>query len=101
LWVNGFHLIDGWCAAGQGVTVVAPSTTHSEADMREPLEHIVTFCGQCNCGCPELFLDHDADEERRVVITDDFGARIQMSLAQLHDLVSDVKEGALDKLFAS
>jgi hypothetical protein len=66
----------------------------------EPLEHIVTFCGQCNCGCPALFIDNEADEERRVVITDDFGSRIQMSLAQLHVLVSDVKGGALDKLFA-
>jgi hypothetical protein len=45
---------------------------------REPLEHIVTFCGKGDCG-----------------------ARIQLSLAQLHDLVSDVKEGALDKLFVS
>jgi hypothetical protein len=68
---------------------------------RKPLEHIITFCGQCNCGCPELFIDNEADEERMVVITDDFGARILMSLAQLHDLVSDVKEGALDKLFAA
>jgi hypothetical protein len=68
---------------------------------REPLEHVITFCGQCNCGCPELFIDNAADEERRVVITDDFGARIQMSLEQLHVLVSDVKEGALDKLFTA
>lgn len=62
---------------------------------------ITTFCGQCNCGCPELFIDESADEERRVVITDDFGSSIQMSLAQLHVLVSDVKDGALDGLFAS
>lgn len=41
---------------------------------------IATFCGQCDCGCPELYLDERADEDRRVVITDDFGARIQMSL---------------------
>jgi hypothetical protein len=68
---------------------------------RKPLEHIITFCGQCNCGCPELFIDNEADEERTVVITDDFGARIQMNLAQLHDFVSDVKEGALDTLFAA
>jgi hypothetical protein len=68
---------------------------------RARLEHVTTFCGQCNCGCPELFLDHEADEDRRVVVTDDFGARIQMSLAQLHVLVSDVKDGALDRLFAA
>lgn len=65
------------------------------------LQHVATFCGQCNCGCPELFVDHQASEERRVVITDDFGQRIQMSMAQLHALVSDVKDGALDELVAT
>ncbi|HVL82712.1 MAG TPA: hypothetical protein VM367_00230 [Pseudonocardia sp.] len=61
-----------------------------------PLRHIATFCGECNCGCPELFLDEAAAPEKRVVVTDDFGQRIQMSLAQLHDLVADVKGGVLD-----
>ena len=62
------------------------------------LRHIATFCGQCSCGCPELFVDEDAAPERQVIITDDFGQRIQMSLGQLHDLVSDVKAGVLDCL---
>lgn len=70
-----------------------PDTTH--------LRHIATFCGDCSCGCPELFLDETADAERRVVITDDFGQRIQMSLAQLQDLVADVKSGVLDQLVTS
>jgi hypothetical protein len=65
------------------------------------LERIATFCGQCNCGCPELWIDPDSPDEQRVVITDDFGQRIQMSLAQLHALVSDVKDGALDALVAT
>ena len=65
------------------------------------LRHIATFCGECSCGCPQLFLDESAAPERRVVITDDFGQRIQMSLGQLHDLVSDVKSGALDTLVAT
>jgi hypothetical protein len=60
------------------------------------LQHVATFCGQCNCGCPELYLDHDAAPERRIVITDDFGQRIQMSHDQLRDLVADVKSGVLD-----
>jgi hypothetical protein len=64
------------------------------------MEKIATFCGQCSCGCPELWLDHDASEERRVVITDDFGQRVQMSLTQLADLVGDVKDGVLDDLLA-
>lgn len=62
--------------------------------------HIATFCGSCSCGCPELFVDETAAPERRVVITDDFGQRIQMSVGQLHDLVSDVKAGVLDRLVA-
>ena len=60
------------------------------------LQHVATFCGQCNCGCPELYIDHDAAPERRIVITDDFGQRIQMSHDQLRDLVADVKSGVLD-----
>jgi hypothetical protein len=62
------------------------------------LERIATFCGQCDCGCPELWVDHDAAKERRVVITDDFGQRVEMSLEQLSDLVADVKDGVLDQL---
>jgi hypothetical protein len=62
------------------------------------MEHIATFCGNCNCGCPELYLDPTATEEKRVVITDDFGQRIQMSIEQLQVLVDDVKAGVLDKL---
>ena len=64
------------------------------------LERIATFCGQCNCGCPELYLDDTATPEQRVVITDDFGQRIQMSLDQLADLVADVRRGVLDEVLA-
>jgi hypothetical protein len=68
---------------------------------RTGLQHVATFCGSCKCGCPELFLDHEAAPERRIVITDDFGQRIQMSVEQLADLVADVKGGVLDVLLAS
>ena len=60
------------------------------------LQHVATFCGQCSCGCPELYIDHDALPERRIVITDDFGQRIQMSHDQLCNLIADVKSGVLD-----
>jgi hypothetical protein len=63
-----------------------------------PLQHIQTFCGTCDCGCPELFLDHNAPPERRVVITDDFGQRVQMSLAQFRTIVESAKEGQLDEV---
>ena len=65
------------------------------------MEKVATFCGQCKCGCPELWIDPDADEERRVVITDDFGQRIQMSLGQLQDLIADVKSGVLDNMITA
>jgi hypothetical protein len=64
------------------------------------LQHVATFCGQCSCGCPELYVDPDAPEERRIVITDDFGQRIQMSLAQLAVIVDDARAGVLDELLA-
>ena len=62
------------------------------------LQHVATFCGQCNCGCPELYLDPAADDDRRVLITDDFGASIRMSLAQLAVIVDDARNGVLDGL---
>ncbi len=64
------------------------------------LQHVATFCGQCSCGCPELYVDPHAGDERRVVITDDFGQRIQMSLAQLAVIVDDARNGVLDGLLA-
>jgi hypothetical protein len=77
------------------------STSASDAAGPEPaagLEPVAVFCGNCSCGCPELFLDHGAEEARRVVLTDDFGQRVQMSLDQLSVLVADVKGGVLDRL---
>jgi hypothetical protein len=62
------------------------------------MRHIATFCGSCSCGCPELYVDDAAPPERRVVITDDFGQRIEMSREQLADLVADVRRGALDEI---
>jgi hypothetical protein len=64
------------------------------------LRHVTTFCGQCSCGCPELYVAEAAPPERRIVVTDDFGQRIEMSLEQLHDLVEDVKAGVLDPVVA-
>lgn len=66
--------------------------THSE------LCSIKVFCGDCNCGCPELFLDPQAEDTRRIVLADDFGQRVQMSVEQLGHLVRDAKSGALDEL---
>ena len=65
------------------------------------LQHVATFCGQCNCGCPEVWVDHDAEADRQVVITDDHGQRVQLSLTQLADLVAYVKDGVLDELVAA
>ena len=45
-----------------------------------------------------LWVDPDAMPSQRVEITDDFGQRIQMSLAQLANIVDDAKQGALDGL---
>ncbi|MGW9027573.1 hypothetical protein ACWGQ5_26055 [Streptomyces sp. NPDC055722] len=60
------------------------------------LEPVATFCGNCNCGCPQLFVDPSAPPDRRIVLTDDFGQRIQMSADQFSSLVDDAKAGKLD-----
>lgn len=74
--------------------------TDHEATPISGLQHVATFCGQCSCGCPELYVDPDADDDRRVVITDDFGQAIHMSLAQLAVIVDDARAGVLDGLLA-
>ncbi|SDZ26627.1 hypothetical protein SAMN05421504_111183 [Amycolatopsis xylanica] len=65
------------------------------------LRHIATFCGDCDCGCPELYLAEEAPPERRVVITDDFGQKIEMSLDQLKVLAADIKAGVLESVLTS
>ncbi|RKT02874.1 hypothetical protein BX286_0785 [Streptomyces sp. 3211.6] len=62
------------------------------------LEPVATFCGKCDCGCPQLFVDESAPAERRVVITDDFGQRVQMSADQFGSLIEDAKAGRLDSV---
>ncbi|WP_329042338.1 hypothetical protein OHT61_29385 [Streptomyces sp. NBC_00178] len=60
------------------------------------LEPLATFCGNCDCGCPQLFVDETAPEDRRVVITDDFGQQIRMSADQFGSIVQEAKAGRLD-----
>ena len=62
------------------------------------LEPLATFCGNCDCGCPQLFVDPDAPAEQRVVITDDFGQQIRMSADQFSSLVDEAKSGRLDAI---
>ncbi|WP_049574409.1 hypothetical protein [Nonomuraea sp. SBT364] len=61
------------------------------------MRSIARFCGQCSCGCPELFVDPAAPEDRQVVITDDFGQRVEMSLDQFASIVEAAKAGSLDE----
>ncbi|WP_173265244.1 hypothetical protein [Streptomyces pacificus] len=65
------------------------------------LEPVAAFCGKCDCGCPQLFVDPGAPVERRVVLTDDFGQRVQMSADQFSSLVDDAKNGKLDGIALS
>lgn len=64
----------------------------------DSLQPLATFCGQCSCGCPQLFIDESAPLEQRVVLTDDFGARVRMSTEQFGDLLAQAKSGALDSV---
>lgn len=62
----------------------------------EALIPVASFCGNCNCGCPAVAVAPGAAEERQVVITDDFGQRVEMSREQFADLVAQARSGALD-----
>jgi hypothetical protein len=57
---------------------------------------LATFCGECSCGCPQLFVDESAPAEQRIVLTDDFGSQVRMSAGQFSDIVTQAKSGALD-----
>jgi hypothetical protein len=61
---------------------------------------LVLLCGQCSCGCPELLVDQEAPPERQIVITDDFGQRVQMSVDQLQVLVEEAQSGRLGEALA-
>ena len=61
------------------------------------LTRIALLCGNCNCGCPEVLVDHQAPPERRIVITDDFGQRVQMSAGQFLGLLAEARSGRLDE----
>ncbi|MFF3851265.1 hypothetical protein [Streptomyces sp. NPDC002328] len=65
------------------------------SDINE-LTPLATFCGNCDCGCPQLFVDPNAPADRRVLLTDDFGQRVQMSADQFASLVEEAKAGKLD-----
>ncbi|MFF4243189.1 hypothetical protein ACFYY2_01790 [Streptomyces sp. NPDC001822] len=65
------------------------------------MEPLATFCGNCDCGCPQLFVDETAPEDRRVVITDDFGQQIRMSTDQFGSIVQEAKAGNLDAVVES
>ena len=66
----------------------------------ERLTRFALLCGQCSCGCPELFVDHEAPPERELVITDDFGQRVQMSADQFSVLLEEARSGRLDETVA-
>jgi hypothetical protein len=70
-------------------------------DNNGSLTRLVLLCGQCNCGCPELLVDHEAPPERRIVITDDFGQRVQMSADQLQVLIEEARSGRLDEVLTA
>jgi len=63
---------------------------------------LATFCpnGGCGCdqgpNCPKLFIDDSAPPEQRLVLADDFGFQVRMSVAQFGDIIAQAKSGALD-----
>jgi hypothetical protein len=69
-------------------------------DGTDRLTRFALLCGQCSCGCPELFVDHDAPPERKIVITDDFGQCVQMSADQFAVLIAEARSGRLDETVA-
>ncbi|GAA2839908.1 hypothetical protein [Nonomuraea rubra] len=66
--------------------------------MNDQLTHLAALCGNCSCGCPQVYLAPDAVADKRIVITDDFGQQIQMSADQFGDLVEKARAGEFDRV---
>jgi hypothetical protein len=66
-----------------------------------PRVPVMKFCCHCHCGCPELFLAPDAPEDRRIVMTDDFGQQIEISVDQFRTFLRHVKSGELEETLLS
>jgi hypothetical protein len=82
--------------------LLAEVTERSEpVDDNGRITRVAVLCGQCNCGCPELLVDHAAPPERRIVITDDFGQRVQMSADQFQVLIEEARSGRLEQEVAA
>lgn len=64
----------------------------------DQLRPLATFCGNCGCGCPQLFVDESAPAAQRIVLADDFGSKVRMSAEQFGDLLTQAKSGALDTI---
>lgn len=60
------------------------------------MKHLTTLCGDQCKGCPEIHIDYSLKQDKQIIITDDFGKRINMSKDQLRILVKQAKTGRLD-----
>jgi hypothetical protein len=60
------------------------------------LTRIALLCAECE-NCPEVLVDHAAVPQRRIVITDDFSQRVQMSEEQFRVLIAQARSGRLEE----
>ena len=63
------------------------------------LTRLALLCDQCE-NCPEVLVDHEAASQRRIVITDDFSQRVQMSEEQFRVLIAQARSGDLEQALA-
>ena len=56
---------------------------------------LATLCHTSSC-CPVLELDRDEVPGRQIVLTDDFGKKVQLSRTQLARFRDLAKQGAFD-----
>lgn len=61
-----------------------------EGDEKGPyLASIIKACGSSGC-CPEVFIDHNAEPDRNIVIKDDFCKEIRLSASQVISLAKQI-----------
>lgn len=68
-------------------------STLKRLDMSKKL--VTILCDHIAPDCPEIHTDDSLSEDKQVLITDDFGNRINMSKAQFRILLDQAKTGKI------
>lgn len=87
-------ILAGFIAMTASISPADALATLLSHDLQSSRRPIAVLCAKCN-DCPVIAVDETASEAKRVVITDDFGQEIQMSVEQFQVLLELAQSGGI------